>query len=342
MKYYVGLDVSLEETSLCVVDEAGEVVREVKVLSEPDAIAVFLLSLGLRFERLGLEAGPLSQWLHDGLVGAGFRVICMETRHVKAALSAMRNKTDRNDARAIAQLIRVGLYREVHVKTLSSQEQRTLLTARKFVQRRLHDVENELRGLLRTFGLKVGRVSRRRFEGRVRLLVGDRAALLRIIEPLLRLRGVALAEFEGLHGQLLAMARQDPVCRRLMTVPGVGAVTALCFRATVDIPARFTKSKTVGAHFGLTSRKHQSGQVDRNGRISKCGDGMMRATLYEAANVMLTRTKSWNWLKAWAMQLAKTRGNKRAKVALARRLAVVLHRMWLDASDFRWTKEELA
>ncbi len=122
----------------------------------------------------------------------------------------------------------------------------------------------------------------------------------------------------------------------------MGAVTALCFRATVDIPERFTKSKTVGAHFGLTSRKHRSGQVDRNGRISKCGDGMMRATLYEAANVMLTRTKSWNWLKAWAMQLAKTRGNKRAKVALARRLAVVLHRMWLDGSDFRWTKEELA
>ena len=342
MKYYVGLDVSLEETSLCVVDEAGEVVREVKVLSEPEAIAAFLLSLGLRFERLGLEAGPLSQWLHDGLVGAGFRVICMETRHVKAALSAMRNKTDRNDARGIAQLIRVGLYREVHVKTLSSQEQRALLTARKFVQRRLHDVENELRGLLRTFGLKVGQVSRRKLEGRVRLLVGDRAVLLRIIEPLLRLRGVALAEFEELHGQLLALARQDPVCRRLMTVPGVGAVTALCFRATVDIPERFAKSKTVGAHFGLTSRKYQSGQVDRNGRISKCGDGMMRATLYEAANVMLTRTKSWNWLKAWAMQLVKTRGKKRAKVALARRLAVVLHRMWLDASDFRWTKEELA
>lgn len=342
MKHYVGLDVSLEETSLCVVDDAGAVVREVKVLSEPEAIAADLLSLGLGFERLGLEAGPLSQWLHDGLVGAGFRVICMETRHVKAALSAMRNKTDRNDARAIAQMIRVGLYREVHVKTLVSQEQRALLTARKFVQGRLRDVENELRGLLRSFGLKVGQVSQRGFEARVRDLVNDRVSLLRIVEPLLRLRGVVMAELDELHELLLAIARQDPVCRRLMTVPGVGPVTALCFRATVDIAERFAKSKTVGAHFGLTPRKYQSGQVDRNGRISKCGDGMMRATLYEAANVMLTRSKSKTWLKAWALRLVKSRGKKRAKVALARRLAVVLHRMWLDASDFRWTREELA
>lgn len=339
MKYYAGLDVSLEWTSVCVVDEAGRVMREVKVASEPEALVVFFSGVDGNGVRIGLEAGPLSQWLHEGLAEAGLPVICVETRHMKAVLSAAVNKTDRNDARGIAQMMRAGLYRPVHVKTVASQERRMLLTNRKFVVTRLRQVENNIRGTLRNFGLKVGAVGRRRFEERILELVSGRETLSMLVAPMLRVRAVLMAEYDTLHGMVLAMVRDDAVCRRLMTVPGVGPVVALTFRATIDVPARFARSKTVGAHFGLTPRKYQSGEIDRMGRISKCGDEMMRTALYEAANSMLTRTTRWSWLKAWAMGVAKRRGMQKAKVALARRLGVILHRMWIDGTEFHWSRD---
>jgi transposase len=336
MKYFAGLDVSLEETSLCVVDGEGAIVAERKVASEPWAIAESLRALGLGFERVGLEAGPLSPWLHDGLRAEGLPAICVETRQMKAALRAMRNKTDRNDARGIAQVMRTGWFRFVHVKSPESQELRLLLTHRKTLQRKTLDLENEIRGTLKAFGLKVGKVSRGRFAARGRELVADRPRLRAATEPMLKARAALLAEFDRLHRMVLAVVRGDLLCRRLMTVPGVGPITALAFKTGVDVPERFAKSKTVGAHFGLTSRKFNSGEIDYNGRISKCGDAMVRTLLYEAANAMLTRCARYSALKAWAMRIAKTRGLKRAKVALARKLAVVMHRMWLDGSDFRW------
>jgi len=340
MKQYAGLDVSLEQTSVCVVDEAGTVVREAKVASDPEALIAFFAVLDSAMARIGLEAGPLSQWLHEGLAGAGLPVICVETRHMKAVLSAATvNKTDRNDARGIAQMMRAGLYRPVHVKTVASQERRMLLTSRKLLVHKLRDVENEIRGTLRNFGLKVGAVGKRRFEGRILELVRGRQTLAAIIKPMLRVRAVLLAECDTLHRMVLAMVRDDAVCRRLMTVPGVGPVVALTFRATVDVPARFARSKAVGAHFGLTPRKYQSGEIERSGRISKCGDEMMRTALYEAANSILTRTTRWSWLKAWAMGVAKRRGMQKAKVALARRLGVILHRMWLNGTEFHWRRE---
>ena len=338
MKYFVGLDVSLEWTSVCVVDEVGQIVREAKVLSEPDALVAFFAELDVRMTRICLEAGPLSQWLHDGLAEAGLPVACAETRQLKAVLSATVNKSDRNDARGIAQMLRVNMIRPVHVKTVSSQEKRMLLTNRKFMLKQLCDTESHIRGTLRNFGLKVGQVSRGRFETRIRELVEDRAALTCLVQPLLRARAELLTAFNELHSMMLHQVRADPVCRRLMTVPGVGPVTALTFRATVDVPARFSRSRSVGAHFGLTPRKWQSGEIDHMGRISKCGDAMMRTALYDAAHSMLTRTTRWSWLKAWAMQVAKRRGQERAKVALARRLGVIMHRMWMDGSEFRWNR----
>ena len=339
MRYFAGLDVSLEWTSVCVVDGDGRIVREAKVLSEPDALVAFFAELGVDMTRLGLEAGPLSQWLYDGLAEAGLPVVCAETRQLKAVLSATVNKSDRNDARGIAQMVRVDMIRPVHVKTLSSQHRRMLLTNRKFMLKQLCEVEANIRGTLRNFGLKVGKVTRGRFEARVLDLVADRPALAHLVEPMLRARAALMAAFNRLHRMMLGEVRGDPVCRRLMTVPGVGPVTALTFRATVDVPARFARSRSVGAHFGLTPRKWQSGEIDRMGRISKCGDAMMRAALYEAAHSMLTRTTRWSWLKAWAMQVAKRRGQKRAKIALARRLGVIMHRMWMDGSEFRWNRD---
>ena len=339
MEYYAGLDVSLEQTSVCVVDAQGQVVREAKVASEPEALIRFLSGQECRIMRVGLEAGPLSQWLHAGLVEAGFEAVLLETRHVKAALSAMTVKTDRRDARGIAQLLRLGWYRPVHAKSASAQEVRSLLTARKLIQAKLLDIESGIRGILRGFGLKVGPISRGRFEARIRDLVEGQTTLNTVVGSMLAARSALQAEFARLHPTLLTLVRADPVCRQLMSVPGVGAVVAITFRSGVDDPTRFPRSRDVGPHFGLTPRKYQSGQVDVTGSISKVGDRMVRTALYEAASVMLTRTVRMSPLKSWAMGVAKRRGAKKARVALARKLGVILHRMWVDGTSFRWTSE---
>jgi len=340
MKHCGGLDVSVKETAICIVDETGKLVRETKVTTEPEAIVAVLTEAEVEYTRIGLEAGPMSQWLVTGLLEAGLPVVCVETRHMKAVLKAQQvNKSDRNDARGIAQMMRVGLYKPVHVKTLASQHERMLLTSRKLLRDKLQDVENELRGTLRNFGLKVGVVSTGHFEARVRALVVEHSPLEAIVAPLLAVRRVLREQFAVLHKMVLERIRRDRLCRRLMTVPGVGPVVALTFRATVDQPQRFARSKTVGAHFGLAPRRYQSGDTDYDGRVSKCGDAMMRTALYEAAQVLLTRTQKWSWLKAWGMQVARRRGGKKAIIALARRLAVILHRMWIDGSQFRWRKE---
>jgi transposase len=338
MKHFVGLDVSVKDTSICIVDEDGKICREMKAPSHPEDLTRTLMDPAWNIERVGLEAGPLSQWLFNGLAKVGLPVICIETRHTKAFLMAGANKSDRNDARGIAQMMRVNLFRPVHVKTLESQKRRALLTARKLLQEKAIAIDNDIRGLLRNFGLKVGMVGGGKFEARIRELVDGMAELSEIFEPLLEARRRLRELFAVLHRRLLMIVRNDTACRRLMTVPGVGPVVSLAFTATVDIPARFKTSKAVGAALGLTPILNQSGESKRIGRISLCGDGMARTLLYEAAQVMLTRTSKWSWLKAWAMKVVSRRGMQRAIVALARRLAVVLHRMWVDGTDFRWAR----
>jgi len=342
MEHFAGLDVSVKETSICIVDDTGKIVREVKVASEPDALLQVLKNSAYCFKRIGLEAGPLSQWLYSAFAEANLPVICVETRHMRAALQAQINKTDRNDARGIAQMMRAGLYRPVHVKTLRSQKLRTLLSHRKLLQSKAIAVENDLRGTLRNFGLKVGIVGKLKFEARIKELVESHPDLAVLVEPLLVVRRVLREQTAVLHRRLLAIVRDDEVCRRLMTIPGVGPVVALTFRTTIDGPARFRNSKAVGAVLGLTPCKHQSGESDRTGAISKCGDEMMRVMLYEAAQSLLVRSTKWSWLKAWAMQIARRRGMKKAIVALARRLAVIMHRIWVDGTTFRWTRQEVA
>jgi len=301
MDYFAGLDVSVKDTSVCIVDGTGKIVREVKVASEPQALLAVLRNATYCFKRIGLEAGPLSQWLYGALAEAGLPVICVETRHMRAVLKAQINKTDRNDARGMAQMMRVGLYRPVHVKTLRSQKLRMLLTHRKLVQSKAIALDNDLRGTLRNFGLKVGVVGTVKFEARVRELVENLPDVAELVEPLLVVRQVLREQLGILHRRLLAIVRDDDVCRRLMTIPGIGPVVALTYRATVDVPVRFRKSKSVGAVFGLTCAKYQSGEIDRTGAISRCGDEMVRTTLYEAAQIVLVRSTKWSWLKAWAM-----------------------------------------
>jgi len=244
--YFAGLDVSVKETSVCIVDDAGKIVREVRVASEPEALLQVLTNKTYRFKRIGLEAGPLSQWLYSVLAEAGLPVICVETRHMRAVLKAQINKTDRNDARGIAQMMRVGLYRPVHVKTLRSQKLRMLLTHRKLLQSKAIAIENDLRGTLRNFGLKVGMVGTVKFEARFKELVANLPDLAVLVEPLLIVRRVVREQLGILHRRVLAIVRDDDVCRRLMTIPGVGAVVALTYRATVHVPARSETPRRLG------------------------------------------------------------------------------------------------
>jgi transposase len=335
MEHYAGIDVSLECSSVCVVDSDGKMVREGKVASEPGALICWFAGLGFAIERIGLEAGPLSQWLYAAMKQAGLAMELLETRHVRDAFKAMPVKSDRNDARGIAQLMRLGWFRPVHCKSMAAQETRAVLTARKLVQSKLKDVENSLRGILRGFGLKVGPTTERRFAGRIRALVAGHPSLETIAEALLSVHAVLLREFKAFEKQVRSMARCDAKAKLLMSTPAVGPIVALTYASAIDDPGRFKSSKRVGPHFGLTPRKYQSGQTDVTGRISKIGDATVRTALYEAAHIMLTKPiKGCAPLKSWAMRIARRAGMKKAKVALARKLAVILHRMLVSATPF--------
>jgi transposase len=335
MNQYAGIDVSLEQASVCVIDASGKIVREGKVLSEPSALIAWLGALGGSVTRIGLEAGPLSQWLYAALRHAGLAVELLETRHVRNAFKIMPVKTDRKDAHGIAELMRLGWFRPVHCKSMEAQETRAILTSRKLVQKMLHETEMSLRGVLRNFGLKVGKVAAAQFEFRIRELVEGHPTLAAIAVSLLAARATLRREFNALEKRLRAIARNDTRARLLMTTPGVGTIVALTYAAAIDDPSRFKSSKTVGAHFGMTPTKYQSGEIDRTGRISKIGDSSVRAVLYEAAHVILTKpVKGCTALKSWAMRIAKRAGMKKAKVALARKLAVIMHRMLADGTTF--------
>jgi transposase len=334
MNHYAGIDVSLECSSVCVVDAGGKIVREGKVASEPAALIGWFGSQGLGMTRVGLEAGPLSQWLFAAMREAGLAVELLETRHVRNAFKTMPVKTDRKDARGIAELMRMGWFRPVHCKSMGAQETRVMLTARKLVQSKLHDVEMSLRGILRGFGLKVGKTTRTGFAGRINELVAGHPSLQVVAEALLRVRAVLLKEFNGFEKRVRTMARHDARAELLMSAPGVGAIVSLTFASAIDDPGRFRSSKRVGAHFGLTPKKYQSGETDITGRISKTGDSGVRTALYEAAHIILTRPVKGSALKRWAARLAKRAGMQKAKVALARKLAVIMHRMLVDGTTF--------
>lgn len=335
MNHYAGIDVSLECSSVCVVDASGKILREARVASEPGALTAWFHSSGFELERIGLEAGPLSQWLFAGMKAAGLAVELLETRHVRKAFEAMPVKSDRNDARGIAQLMRLGWFRSVHCKSMAAQEVRAMLTARKLVQSKLRDVENSLRGILRGFGLKVGKTTERQFAGRIEELVAGQPYLEMIAQALLAVCAVLRKELAAFEKQTRKMARTDARTRLLMSTPAVGPIVALTYASAIDDPSRFKSSKQAGAHFGLTPKKYQSGETDYTGRISKIGDGSVRTALYEAAHVMLTKpVKGCSALKSWAMRIARRAGMSKAKVALARRLAVIMHRMLADGTSF--------
>lgn len=341
MEYFAGLDVSLRSCALCIVDAKGKIYLERELPCEVGAIADCLRSFASPISKVGFEAGTMSQHLFFGLQDEGFDVVCMEARQVNAALSAMRNKTDRNDARGIAQVLRTGWFSPVHMKSRASHGIRALLSARRALLAKAIDLANEVRGLLKIFGIRLpSNLSHGRFDDAVRPLVEIDGILAHALLPLLDARHAIYAHFLELDRRVKRAARRDQVCLRIMTVPGVGPIAALTFKAAVDDPARFRKSRTVAAHFGLTPRRYQSGEADNPGRISRAGDRDVRSTLYAAANSLLMRTIAGSRIKSWGMRLMRTKGRRRAVVAVARKLAVVLHRLWLDGTEFRRIDEE--
>jgi transposase len=332
---YVGLDVGLRSTSLCIIDGEGAVRLERSVTSEVEDIARAIRGRGDAIEAVALETGNLTPWLATALRAEGFRVVVLEARQVKTTLSSMRNKTDRNDARGIAQILRTGWFREVHVKSPESQRLKTLLAARKALSRRHIDLENEVRGLMKVYGRKLtDRVRHGKFDSAARDAIAGDDLLIEALEPLLDARMYLYRAFLELDQRVKALAVADPICQLLMSAPGVGYVAALTFKAAVDDPARFRRSKTVAAHFGLTPRRYQSGERDNPGRISKAGDVEVRSALFLAANVIMNGRGKPSALRSFGARLSRSTGRKRALVAVARKLAVVLHTMWTDGTMY--------
>ncbi len=339
MVEYVGLDVSKEETAFCVKSETGEVLARGKVATAPEAVFEALREHCLDPARIVLETGTQTAWLARGLRRYGLPVEVVDAREAHALLRLQRNKTDASDAELLAEIARLGFARPVAVKSEAAQRQRILLEARAHLVGQRVATQNTIRGLLRSLGIGFPKGT-----GKLALRVGavlaERPELRATIEPLLSVAEVLGREIERFDQAVRDLVEDDPDCRLLMTAPGVGPgvgpVTALAYAATIDDPHRFRHSRSVGAYLGLTTRRHQSGAVDYSGRISKRGDGLLRALLYEAANSFLCAVRRPHPLKDWARKIKRKVGHKKARVALARKLAVILHRMWLDGEAFRW------
>ena len=338
MALFVGLDVSVQETSMCVVDDAGLVVHEGKVRTHPDSLGAALSECAPGAERIGIEAGGSSSWLCRELRSQGFAVVHMEARHAHRALSMRLNKTDRNDARGLAELMRVGWYKAAHAKSVEAHRTRSLLLARKRLVDTRRNLHNQIRNIVKTSGAMSGSTGGRGFLGKVEHRCSQDPVLGAMCGPMLEVIRAIRLQIKAYDRSLARIARSDAVIKRMMTVPGIGPLTALAFVSAIDDPHRFRRSSDVGAYLGLTPRRHQSGEMDWSGRISKQGDGLARTYLFEAASVTVTRIDRWSTLKAWGLRLTKRIGSRKARVAVARKLAVILHCIWVDGTEFEWTR----
>lgn len=342
MAHSVGLDVSQKTTAICVVDGDGKTIWRGVCASVPDQIEAMVRRHAGDDARVGVETGAMTPWLVHALRGRGLEVICLDARHARAALKMQINKTDQNDAEGLAQIVRTGWYRSVHVKSLSAHRARALLGARAQLVGMTTRLSNHIRGVLKTFGVLPGGVRGMRFDRRVEAKIAERPDLEVIVAPLLATWRHLRQQIAAFDKVIQALVRNSPECRLLMSVPGIGPLTVLTYVSTVEDPARFSNSRAVGAHLGLTPRQYQSGEIDRSGRISRCGDSLARTMMYEAAVVILTRVKRPSSLKDWALAIARRSGFGKARVALARKLSVILHTIWRSGEPFRWSPSATA
>ncbi len=341
MEEYVGFDVSKEETAFCVMDAAGKILSQGKALSDPRSLFEALRDHTLCPDRIVLETGTMSGWLARELRGLGLAVDVIDARQAHAVMKLQHNKTDANDAVLLAEIARTGFCRPVSVNSETAQVQRMLVKARTHLVRQRRDTENAIRGFLRALGIRFAKGSGK-LAGRVREALEERPDLKVMIEPLLASVEALKTQIKRLDEDVVREAKASPASRLLMTVGGVGPITAVAYAATIDDPRRFAKSRDVGAYLGLTSRRYQSGEMDYSGRNSKHGDSLLRSLLYEAANSLLTVVRRAHPLKDWARRIRKRSSHKKACVALARKLAVIMHRMLITGEAFRWPEKEAA
>jgi len=339
MPFYVGLDVSQKTTAICVVDHRGGRRWRGACATDPSVIASVVSHHAGADAKIGVETGSMTPWLVHGLRDAGLAVECLDARRVKAALQMRLNKTDQNDAEGLAQVVRTGWYRAVHVKSLGAHRARSLLGARAQLVGMRTRLSNMIRGVLKTFGMLPGSGRGQRFDRRVEALLQGEPQVAAIVHPLLETWHQLGRQITTFDKAVQQQVRADPICRLLMTVPGIGALSSLAYVSTVEDPNRFSRSRSVGAHLGLTPRRYQSGEIDRSGRISRCGDSLARTLMYEAAIVILHRVKRPSQLKDWALAIAQRAGPGKARVALARKLSVILHSVWRSGEPFRWSAE---
>jgi transposase len=335
MEYFAGLDVSMEETHVCVVDRDGRVIHQAKVASTAADLEEELAKAP-ECRRVVFETGRMAPMLYHGLLQRGLPVICVESRQAYQALKSLAtHKTDRNDARGLAHLARTGFFKPVHVKSLPAHAVRSLIIARKKLVGQRVTLENQIRGLAVVFGVRLPRALSPAFIDQALRSSDGIDGLSAAMRGLIGARAAVLAAVAAIDADIKRMVRTSDACRRLMTIPGVGQLTALAFKAAVDDPERFKRSRDIGPYLGLVPRRYQSGEVDYSGSISKCGDRRVRTLLYEAANVLLTRCKRPLKLRDWAFAIAKRSTMRKARIALARRLAIIMHAMLRDGTEFK-------
>lgn len=335
MKHYVGLDVSMKETFICILDETGQNVAQGKTKTDPEMITEYIKKFNLQIENVGIESGSLSHWLLVELQKLGIPATCIDARKMATILSIQINKTDKNDAHGIAEAMRCRLYREVIAKSQSSIEIGILMGSRKLLVQQKVQLTNSIRGFLKIFGIRLGSTGDASFIQKVKGVLSNKYTIACDgIESLLLCYDKILEELKKLTRNVEKLTREDEVTRRLMTIPGIGAITALSYKIEIDNPQRFKNSRSVGAYLGMTPRQYSSGEIVRQGRISKCGSSETRTLLNEAAVVLLTRSQKWSRLKIWGLKIKRKHGFKKAAMAVGRKLAVIMHHMWIDKTDF--------
>jgi len=336
MSQYVGLDVSVKSVSICVVDVEGAVIARGETSADPDQISSFIGEHAPRAERVVHESGILAIWLTRELEARGLPIFCIDARLAHKALSGRINKSDAGDAEGLAHLARTGWFSTVHVRSEASERVRVLIGTRERLIRMRKDLEGHVRGVLKVFGVCMGTVHRTKlrqgFRDQLAEAAGTDPAIAVMAEMFNPVHEALCAATDAMDDELKDIARKSALARRLMTVPGVGPVVALSFIATLDHAGRFRRSRDVGAFLGLTPRRHQSGEMDWSGRISKCGDRDLRRLLYSAASTLITQVRKPSPLLAWAKRLQERKGFKKAAVATARKLAVILHCIWRDGT----------
>jgi transposase len=343
MKHYMGLDASMKRTFICIMNEQGKIIHEGSEKTEPSLIANYLSKNGFKDMVVGFESGALSHYLIKGFKEKGIEGICMDARKLSPILALKINKTDKNDARGIAEALRANMYTRVHCKPAESVERSILLVSRRALIDQQTHLKNTVRGILKNYGIRLGSIGAKKFSSTVTKYLEERAEIVRIsIAALLSAFDHVLKEIDTIDKKMLELAGQDKEVRQLMTIPGIGPVTALTYKTEIFDPTRFKKSKSVGAYIGMTPTQYSSGELQRQGRISRCGPSELRSLLVEAGIVVLTRSKKWSKLKAWGLKIMKKKGLKKAALAVGRKLAVIMHRMLIEEKEFMYGEPKVA